>query len=116
MAKKISVKGLHPVIHELPRSGFRPGNRPGIRELPIEGRRPIKRPGLQELPVFRRPIINELPPYEPLLSATAHVIVGEVDSIRARLNAIENEILNLKLGRVGGIGGPAEIPQESFTE
>jgi hypothetical protein len=116
MAKKISVKGLNPVIHELPRSGLRPGHRPGVRELPIEGRRPVKRPGLQELPVaFPRPGINELP-YDSVFSATTSVIVGEVDAIRARLNAIENEILNLKLGRGGVVGNPHELPAEMFND
>jgi hypothetical protein len=127
MAKKvISVKGTHPVIHELPRTGRRPVSRPGVEELPVDYRRgtrpglkelPVayRRPGVEELPVGPRPIWpNELPPYEPVVSTTVDVFVGELESLRARVNAIESDILNLKLGRP--IIRPNELPPAEIYE
>jgi hypothetical protein len=115
MAKKaVTIKGSHPTVHELPRALRRPVGRPVVYELPKTFRRPVVRPGVHELPRAlrlpgHRPGVNEL----PVESTIVAVLVGEMDAMRARLNNIENEILDLKLGRLPvGLPKPNELPAE----
>ena len=47
------------------------------------------------------------------IAGVVAVLVGEMDAMRARLNNIENEILDLKLGRLPvGLPKPNELPAE----